>query len=61
MGLAIPDWQEIAAFASAHGLAFAPWEFRVIRKLCAAYLRELRAGEDPFCIPPIERGKEQEA
>lgn len=59
MGLTTPDWQEITAFAAASGLALAPWEFRIIRKLCAAYLRELRAGEDPFCIPPIERGKEE--
>lgn len=60
MGLTTPDWQEVVAFASANGLSFAPFEFRIIRKMCAAYLREFRAGEDPLCIAPIDRGKEIE-
>lgn len=60
MGLTTPDWKELVAFASANGLSFAPWEFRTIRKMCAAYLREYRAGEDPFCIAPADRGKEIE-
>lgn len=55
MGLTTPDWQELVAFASANGLSLAPWEFRIIKKMCGAYLREFRAGEDPFCIAPMER------
>lgn len=60
MGLTTPDWQELTAFAYANGLTLAPWEFRIIKKMCGAYLREFRNGEDPFSIPPIDRDKEQE-
>ncbi|MCR6502595.1 hypothetical protein MUO32_26565 [Shinella sp. CPCC 101442] len=55
MGLTIPDWQELAAFGNACGLALEPWEYRLVRRMCSAYLREFNAGKDPFCIPPIER------
>ncbi|MGQ3214792.1 hypothetical protein [Shinella sp.] len=56
MGLTTPDWQELVAFAGASRLALEPWEHRLIKRMCAAYLREFNAGKDPFCIPPVERG-----
>ena len=56
MGLAAPDWQEITAFASAFKLHMEPWEYRLIRKMCGAYLREFNAGKEPLSMPPIERG-----
>ena len=55
MGLTIPDWQEVIAFASASGLDLEPWEYRLIRKMCSGYLREFNAGKEPLSIPPIER------
>ena len=55
MGLTTPDWQELAAFARASGLALAPWENRLIKQMCGAYLREFNAGREPLCMPPIER------
>jgi len=58
MGLTIPDWHELAAFATACGLALEPWEYRLIRRMCSGYLREFNSGKDPFCIPPIEREAE---
>jgi hypothetical protein len=55
MGLMVPDWQEIAAFAEAFRLRLEPWEFRLIRRMCSAYLREFDAGKEPLSMPPIER------
>ena len=55
MGLTIPDWQEMTAFAAASGLHLAPWEYRLVRKMCAGYLREFNAGKEPLSMPPIER------
>lgn len=58
MGLTTPEWQEIVAFANANGLDFAPWEFRIIRKMCSRYLAGYNSGKDPLSIPPIERESE---
>lgn len=58
MGLTTPDWQELAAFAGASRLALAPWESRLIKGMCAAYLREYNAGKEPLSMPPIERDSE---
>ncbi|WCK26654.1 phage tail assembly chaperone [Agrobacterium pusense] len=55
MGLGAPDWQELVAFASANDLALQPWEFRLIRKMAAAYLSGFNSGEEPLSIPPMER------
>lgn len=60
MGLTIPDWQEVVAFASASSLDLEPWEYRLIRRMCAGYLREFNAGKEPLSIPPIERSNEVE-
>lgn len=60
MGLTTPDWQEVVAFASASSLDLEPWEYRLIRRMCAGYLREFNAGKEPLSIPPIERGNEVE-
>jgi len=60
MGLMVPDWEEIAAFASAFRLPLEPWEFRLLRRMCSAYLREFNAGKEPLSMPPIERLSEQE-
>lgn len=56
MGLMVPDWKEIVAFASAFNLPLKPWEFRLIRRMCSGYLREFNAGKEPLSMPPIERG-----
>jgi hypothetical protein len=58
MGLTAPDWTEITAFASSHGLDLIPWEFRAIRRMCIAYISGLRTGVEALSIPPMERGLE---
>lgn len=55
MGLMVPDWQEITAFASAFRLPLEAWEFRLLRRMCTGYLREFSAGKEPLSMPPIER------
>ena len=55
MGMTVPEWHEVTAFAHAAGLSLAAWEYRLIRRMCAAYLREYSAGKDPLSMPPIER------
>lgn len=55
MSLTIPHWQELEAFARSNGLDLRPWEFRAIRKLCAAYLSGFNSGKEALSIPPIER------
>lgn len=59
MGLTTPDWQEVVAFASASCLELEPWEYRLIRRMCAGYLREFNAGREPLSMPPIERRAEE--
>lgn len=60
MGLSVPDWSEIVAFSTANGLHLAPWEYRLIRSMCKAYLSGFNSGKEALSIPPMERGKEIE-
>ncbi|PHQ68797.1 MAG: hypothetical protein COB97_09210 [Paracoccus sp.] len=50
-----PDWSEIDAFARQTGRISEPWEAEVLFDMCRGYLDELRAGENPLAIPPVER------
>jgi hypothetical protein len=58
MGLDIPDWKELVAFSEANDIDLEPWEYRLIRSMCRAYLSGLNSGKEALSIPPIERGKE---
>lgn len=60
MGLAIPDWKELTAFAEANGIDMLPWEARLLRSMCKAYLAGFNSGSEALSIPPMERGKEIE-
>ena len=60
MGLSVPDWSEIVAFATANGLPLDPWEYRLIRTMSKAYLAGFNSGREALSIPPMKRGKETE-
>lgn len=55
MGQTSADWPEIDAFARATGRVSSGWEKEALYDMCASYLREINTGENPFCIPPMER------
>lgn len=50
-----PDWSEIDAFARQTGRISEPWEAEALFDMCQGYLEEIRAGENPLVIPPVER------
>lgn len=60
MGLVVTPWAEMKAFAAAMRVDLEPWEFTLLRRMCAAYLSGYQTGREPLSIPPMERGKEDD-
>jgi hypothetical protein len=52
MGLAPLGWGQIDAWCSRTGIDLPPWQFRLLRRLSAAYVTESRRAEDPNAPPP---------
>lgn len=55
MGPRSADWPEIDAFARLTGRIEEPWEAEALHAMCAAYLEEIKGGEDPLRVAPVER------
>lgn len=55
MGPRSADWLEIDAFARLTGQIEEPWEAEALHAMCAAYLEEIKGGEDPLRAAPVER------
>lgn len=55
MGDRPTDWPEIAAFAHCTGRISEPWEAETLHHMAGAFYAEMKAGEDPFRIAPVER------
>lgn len=52
MGSSPISWREIEAWQTLTGVALAPWEARLLRKLSSDYLAESRKAESENCPPP---------
>lgn len=50
------DWDIILPFAQATGRLSEAWEFEALADMCVAFHRGKVEGENPLCIPPVERG-----
>lgn len=53
MGSEATDWPVIGPFGDAIGLEAD--DMVILSKMCRAYVEELHNGENPLCIPPVER------
>lgn len=45
-------WTEISAWRSLAGVALAPWQARLLRRLSLDYLNQMLQSTDPDCAPP---------
>ena len=61
MGSVPLTWADLAAWQQGTGIALAPWEARLIRRMSSEYLAESHRAEKPDCPPPwrIELAPEQ--
>ncbi len=48
-------WQELLAYAQACQLKFERWEFETVMAASRAYVSAKFDGQNPLCIPPVER------
>ena len=55
MGQRAADWTEIYPFAKATGRISSTWEHEALYDMCASYFLERTKGENPFCVPPMDR------
>lgn len=53
-GFAPTDWDIIAPYSAAIGLDAD--DAVILSKMCRGYCQAMREGENPLCIPPVERG-----
>ena len=56
-GVHCVDWSELRAFGKVTGLLTEPWEYRVLMKMCKAYLNGWYEGKEVLSISPMERDK----
>lgn len=50
------SWREINEWQRATGVPLQPWQARLMRRLSADYLAELRRAENLHCPPPWSAG-----
>lgn len=55
------EWRDIAAWQDVTGIELEPWEARMIRRLSADYLSEMRRAEKPDAPAPFTEEDQTEA
>lgn len=57
-GINPPDWTELKAYGKLSGMVSEIWEYRLLMRMCKAYIAGYIEGKEILSIPPIERDEE---